>query len=205
MRKRLLSLGVVTVIIVACGDDTIQTDGGNDSSTGNDGTTNDSGGNDTGGNDATTNDSGDSGGNDSGGGDAPSDVAQGDGGGGGLKCGTATCAAAQACCVNPGGPTYTCEADGGVCGAGSALLHCNSNADCSSATVCCLDASGGKDPPVATCSATCNGNGHAVLCDPNGTSTSNRCGDASACGNTMIDTWQLTTNYGTCGDRTGPF
>ena len=196
MRKRLLSLGVVTLIIVACGgDDSNQTDGGSDSS--NDSTTNDSGGSDTGGNDT--------GGNDSGGSDAPSDATQGDGGTASLKCGNATCTSAQSCCVDPGGPTYTCEGDAGACGQGNALLHCNSNADCSSSTVCCIDASQGKDPPIASCSATCTGNGHAVLCDPNGTTTSNRCGDASACGNGNIDTWQLTNAYGTCGDRNGPF
>jgi hypothetical protein len=201
MRKRLLSLGVVTVIIVACGgDDSNQTDGGSDSSSGNDVTTKDSSGGDSGGNDSGSSDTG----SDSSPSDSASDVISSDGGGG-LKCGNATCASSQPCCIDPGGPTYTCEADAGACGAGDALLHCNSNADCSSSTVCCLDASGGKDPPVAACAATCGGNGHAVLCDPNGTAQSNRCGDASACGNTNIDTWQLTTNYGTCGDRTGPF
>ena len=136
--------------------------------------------------------------NDSGGGDV---VAE---GGGGLSCGTSSCSSGQACCVDPNNAgTYTCTGDAGTCPAGDALLNCKSAADCSSSQVCCIDAN--VDPAVASCTTTCTGNNRAELCDPNGTTTSNRCGDAGACGNNNIDTWQLTTTYGTCGDKNGPF
>lgn len=179
----MLKLGLACVAFLAACGGTTSTDGDG----GTDGSSNDAAAGDGSKTDATS-----------------GDAATSDGSAGSLTCGTTTCPGSQGCCVDPNNAgTYTCTNDAGTCPAGDALLACNSNAQCPSSQVCCLD--GTVDPAVAACSSTCTGTDHAVLCDPTASSTTNRCGDAGTCGNTNIDTWQLTDSYGTCGDVTGPF
>lgn len=122
---------------------------------------------------------------------------------GGVPCGMMTCAQNEKCCVDINGmaPVYTCTSM--TCMAGQVELSCNSNKDCPMNQVCCLNAA--PDPYVVSCQSSCKGANHAILCDPMGTAMNNSCGDAGACGNMNIDTWGLSTNYGTCGDTNGPF
>ena len=198
MKVRVLALACVGFLTAAaCGGDNATTgDGGPDGSLGDggnqpdgtanpDGSTNPDGGTNP---DGSTN----------------PDGGTGDGGGStSVKCGTSTCALPGPCCIT-GANTATCVSDGGACqpGGNDVSLKCASAADCPSSQVCCLDAT--LTTPAAVCAATCTGQDHAMLCDPSGTAQANACGDAGACGNGNIDTWGLTSAYGTCGDVTGP-
>ena len=195
MDTRIMLTFAIAATLLACGDDTAPSDGGIDGSvadgSGGDGSA-----------DVTASDaSGSDGGpTDSGGEVAASDA----GGASSIACGNSTCALpAQSCCYNPNNNKFSCTGDGGTCATGDVAIRCASAVDCSSGQVCCLNAS--VDPATATCAATCTGQDHALLCDPNGTAQANACGDAGACGNGNIDTWGLSTKYGTCGDSSGPF
>ncbi len=204
MKLRLLALGFAgSVIFAACGgDSSTNGDAGPDGSVGDgsnqtDGTTNpDANPTDGSSTDGTTGDGSAT--------DGATDGSTTDGGASSVKCGNSSCALPGPCCIF-NGTTPQCISDGGSCQQGDVALQCASNADCPSAQVCCLDATN-QNTPAAVCSTTCTGQDHAVICDPNGTAQSNRCGDAGACTTNNNGTWGLPNNgYGVCGNGQGPF
>lgn len=78
-------------------------------------------------------------------------------------------------------------------------LKCSTAAECGTGEVCCIAKQGNGH--ASSCKSACVAP-EGQLCDPNSISLT-KCPITAACSTNKIDTWGLTTHFGTCGGVSG--